>query len=248
MQPGVRALPGVRAIGAERKILIPVKANAYGHGAVEVSRMAEELVLWSTQEFGLATLPESWTSGSSIMPQKRNPDAAELVRAKAAGFLARLQGMGALLKGLPLAYNKDLQEDKLYVFGTKEELDLCLQAMAAMLDGLTVNADRAQEAAEGGYAAATDVADYLVGKGLPFRDAHRVAGRLVALLAAEGRALAAATMEELRSLSPLFADDFYPVVDLQRVVAGKVSPGGTAPKRVAEQLALARSVMERIDA
>ena len=216
--------------------------------ALTLSRLAEELVLWSTQEFGLATLPESWTSGSSIMPQKRNPDAAELVRAKAAGFLARLQGMGALLKGLPLAYNKDLQEDKLYVFGTKEELDLCLQAMAAMLDGLTVNADRAQEAAEGGYAAATDVADYLVGKGLPFRDAHRVAGRLVALLAAEGRALAAATMEELRSLSPLFADDFYPVVDLQRVVAGKVSPGGTAPKRVAEQLALARSVMERIDA
>ena len=100
-----------------------------------LSRLAEELVLWSTQEFGLASLPESWTSGSSIMPQKRNPDAAELVRAKAAGFLARLQGMGVLLKGLPLAYNKDLQEDKLYVFGTKEELDLCLQAMTAMVRG-----------------------------------------------------------------------------------------------------------------
>jgi argininosuccinate lyase len=214
--------------------------------ALTLSRLAEELVLWSTQEFGLASLPESWTSGSSIMPQKRNPDAAELVRAKAAGFLARLQGMGVLVKGLPLAYNKDLQEDKLYVFGTKEELDLCLQAMTAMVQGLQFHAARAREAAEGGYAAATDVADYLVGKGLPFRDAHRVAGRLVALLAADGRSLAAATQDELRGLCPLFAEDYYPVVDIERVVAGKISPGGTAPGRVVEQLVLARQVVERL--
>ncbi len=214
--------------------------------ALTLSRMAEELVLWSTQEFGLASLPESWTSGSSIMPQKRNPDAAELVRGKAAGFLARLQGMGVLLKGLPLAYNKDLQEDKLYVFGTKEELDLCLRAMAAMIEGLVFDAARAREAAEGGYAAATDVADYLVGKGLPFRDAHRVAGRLVALLAKDGRSLADASLEELRVISPLFEEDYYPVVDIERVVAGKVSPGGTAPQRVAEQLVLARRVVERV--
>jgi len=214
--------------------------------ALTLSRLAEELVLWSTQEFGLATLPESWTSGSSIMPQKRNPDAAELVRAKAAGFLARLQGLGVLLKGLPLAYNKDLQEDKLYVFGTKEELDLCLQAMTAMVQGLVFDTVRAREAAEGGYAAATDVADYLVGKGLPFRDAHRVAGRLVAVLAKDGRPLAGAGLDELCGLSPLFDEDFYPVVDIERVVGGKVSPGGTAPRRVAEQLALARSVMERL--
>ena len=159
--------------GTPRSLTSSIAANC----ALTLSRLAEELVLWSTQEFGLASLPESWTSGSSIMPQKRNPDAAELVRAKAAGFLARLQGMGVLLKGLPLAYNKDLQEDKLYVFGTKEELDLCLQAMTAMIEGLTFDAARAREAAEGGYAAATDVADYLVGKGLPFRDAHRVAGQ-----------------------------------------------------------------------
>ena len=214
--------------------------------ALTLSRLAEELVLWSTQEFGLASLPESWTSGSSIMPQKRNPDAAELVRAKSAGFLARLQGMGVLVKGLPLAYNKDLQEDKPYVFGTKEELDLCLKAMAAMVEGLEFHAARAREAAEGGYAAATDVADYLVGKGLPFRDAHRVAGRLVALLAADGRSLAEATMDELGGLSPLFDEGYYPVVDIERVVAGKVSPGGTAPRRVIEQLVLARQVVERI--
>ena len=180
------------------------------------------------------------------MPQKRNPDAAELVRAKAAGFLARLQGLGVLLKGLPLAYNKDLQEDKLYVFGTKEELDLCLEAMTAMLEGLDYRPGRARDAAEGGYAAATDVADYLVAKGLPFREAHRVAGRLVALLAADGRPLASAGLDELRRLSPLFDEGFYQVVDLQRVVGAKVSPGGTAPGPVAEQLRLARAVMDRL--
>jgi argininosuccinate lyase len=214
--------------------------------ALTLSRLAEELVLWCTQEFGLAALPESWTSGSSIMPQKRNPDGAELVRAKASGFLARLQGLGGLLKGLPLAYNKDLQEDKLYVFGTKEELDLCLQAMTAMIEGMTIDRTRAREAAEGGYAAATDVADYLVAKGLPFRDAHRAAGRLVALLSADGRPLASAGLAELRSISPLFDEDFYPMVDLDRVVGAKVSPGGTAPARVAEQLALARVVLDRL--
>ena len=152
--------------------------------ALTLSRLAEEMVLWTTQEFGSPSLPESWTSGSSIMPQKRNPDAAELVRAKAAGFLARLQGLGALLKGLPLAYNKDLQEDKLYVFATRQELDLCLEAMSAMVTGLIFNESMARAAAEGGYSQATDVADYLVDKGLPFRDAHRVAGRLVAVACA----------------------------------------------------------------
>lgn len=211
--------------------------------ALTVSRLASEIVLWTTAEFGLAALPDSWTSGSSIMPQKRNPDGAELVRAKSAGFLARLQGLGAVLKGLPLAYNSDLQEDKLYVFGTKEELDICLEAMTGMVETLTFNAERARQAAEGGYAQATDVADYLVGKGLPFREAHRVAGRLVALLAAQGRPMTEATSGELQELSPLFADDYYAVVDIERVVAAKISPGGTAPQRVSEQLALAKGVL-----
>ena len=212
--------------------------------SLTLSRLAGEMVLWTTQEYGLAALPESWTSGSSIMPQKRNPDGAELVRAKAAGFLARLQGLGAVLKGLPLAYNGDLQEDKLYVFAGRQELDLCLEAMAAMVDGLTFDPERGRAAAEGGYSQATDVADYLVSKGLPFREAHRVVGRLVSLLAAEGRPFSAATLEELRSLCPLFGDDYYAVVDLDHVIAGKISPGGTAPERVAEQLALARAVLE----
>jgi argininosuccinate lyase len=214
--------------------------------ALTLSRLASEVVMWSTQEFGFASLPESWTSGSSIMPQKRNPDGAELVRAKAAGFLARVQGLGAVLKGLPLAYNSDLQEDKPYVFATRQELDLCLEAMAAMAEGLTFDAVRGRAAAEGGYAQATDVADYLAARGLPFRDAHRVAGRLVAALAKEGRPLSQATMDELKALSPLFGDDYYAVVDLDRVVAAKISPGGTAPARVAEQLAQAADVLDRL--
>jgi argininosuccinate lyase len=214
--------------------------------ALTLSRLAEEIVLWSTQEFGLASLPESWTSGSSIMPQKRNPDGAELVRAKAAGFLGRLQSLGSLLKGLPLAYNKDLQEDKLYVFASREELDLCLEAMTAMVAGLSFDHERGREAAEGGYSQATDVADYLVCKGLAFREAHRLTGRLVAFLAPHGRPLAKATMAELRAISPLFDDDYYAVVDLDRVLAAKISPGGTAPERVAEQLSLARGVLARV--
>jgi argininosuccinate lyase len=211
-----------------------------------LSRLAGEMVLWSTQEYGLASLPESWTSGSSIMPQKRNPDGAEHVRAKAAGFLARLQGLGAVLKGLPLAYNGDLQEDKLYVFASKDEFDLCLEAMTAMVAGLTFQFERGRRAAEGGYAQATDVADYLVGKGLPFREAHRAAGRLVAQLAAEDRSLSSAELSELQAISPLFGADYYPIVDLDRVVAAKISTGGTSPERVKDQLELAGKVLEEL--
>ena len=150
-----------------------------------------------------------------------------------------------MVKGLPLAYNKDLQEDKLYFFASREELDLCLEAMAAMLAAVEVDADRTRAAAEGGYAQATDVADYLVARGLPFRDAHRVVGRLVALAAGAGRSLASVSLDELRELSPLFDGDYYQAVDLERVVAGKISPGGTAPVCVAEQL---RAASERLAA
>ncbi len=157
------------------------------------------------------------------------------------------QGLGAVLKGLPLAYNSDLQEDKPYVFASREELDLCLEAMTAMVEALVFDGGAGRAAAEGGYAQATDVADYLVAKGLPFRNAHRIAGRLVAMLAAEDRALSEANLDELRSLSPLFGDDYYSVVDLDRVVAAKVSPGGTAPARVGEQLAAAQAIMGRLN-
>ncbi|MHB9150543.1 MAG: argininosuccinate lyase [Thermoleophilia bacterium] len=234
-----RVAPNAMDAVASRDAAFEYLAVATGC-ALNLSRLAEEVVLWSSQEFGFFSLPDSWSSGSSIMPQKKNPDAAELVRAKAAGFLGRLMSLGALIKGLPLAYNKDLQEDKLYVFATRGELDLCLQAMAAMMTAVKVDEQRARLAAEGGYAQATDVADHLVAKGLPFREAHHVVGRLVGLAHASGRSLAEVTPEELAGLSPLFDHQYYQVVHLDRVVSAKVSPGGTSPERVLEQLAEAR--------
>jgi argininosuccinate lyase len=251
---GVAAELGFARVAPNAMDAVAARDAAFAYLAIvtncglTLSRLAEEIVLWSSQEFRLAELPESWTSGSSIMPQKRNPDGAELVRAKAAGFLGRLQGLGALLKGLPLAYNKDLQEDKLYIFGSREELDLCLEAMTAMVEGLTFDRDRGRRAAEGGYAQATDVADYLVGKGLPFREAHRLVGLLVAGLASEDRPFPDATLAELHQISPLFDEGYYAAVDLDRVVSAKVSPGGTAPERIAQQLSLARQVLARLNA
>jgi argininosuccinate lyase len=216
--------------------------------ALGLSRLAEELVLWTTAEFGFASLPDSWTSGSSIMPQKRNPDAAELIRGKAAGFLGRLTALGALVKGLPLAYNKDLQEDKLSLFATRDELDLCLEAMTAMMAEVRFHPERTRAAAEGGYAQATDVADYLVARGLPFREAHHAAGRLVARAVALGKALDQLTHEELQAVNPLLGDGYREAVSLDRVLAAKVSPGGTSPARVREQLTHAAEVLERLRA
>jgi len=235
------AMDAVAARDADFEYLAAVTACA-----LTLSRLAEELVLWSSQEFGLVSLPEAWTSGSSIMPQKRNPDAAELIRGKAAGFVGRLTSLATLVKGLPLAYNKDLQEDKLYLFASREELDLCLEAAAAMISGLHFDPLRAIAAAEGGYAQATDVADYLVERGLPFREAHHAAGRLVALAAVADLPLAGLSRKQLRSVSPLFDQDYYEVVRLERVVAAKVSPGGTAPARVREQLARGEQALREL--
>lgn len=239
-----RVAPNAMDAVAARDAAFEYLAHAAGC-ALHLSRMAEELVLWTSHEFGFASLPDSWTSGSSIMPQKRNPDGAELVRGKAAGFLGRLTSMGALVKGLPLAYNKDLQEDKLYLFATRDELDLILEAMDAMMAVLAIDRERARAAAEGGYAQATDVADYLVGKGLPFRDAHRVAGGLVALAHRSGRTLSEMPLAELVECDSAFDDEYYRVVELERVVASKISPGGTAPERVEEQLSGARARLAR---
>jgi argininosuccinate lyase len=216
--------------------------------ALTLSRLAEEIVLWTSAEFGFARLSDAWSSGSSIMPQKRNPDGAELVRAKAAGFLGRLTSLGTLIKGLPLAYNKDLQEDKLYVFASRHELDLCLESLHAMLNHLSFRPVEMRRAAEGGYAQATDVADYLVGRGLPFREAHRVVGRLVAVADAEGKALSAFSVEELEGFSPLFDEDVSGLMTLEKVVEAKRSPGGTAPPRVTEQLREASFVLEHLRA
>ncbi len=212
--------------------------------SMHLSRLAAELILWTGAEFGFAEIADAFTSGSSIMPQKKNADACELIRARAAKVAANHQGLTTLLTGLPLAYNKDMQEDKLYIFDTVETLQVTIPVMAEMIATLTVNADRMRAAAEDSFALATDVADYLVGKGLPFRDAHRVVGGLVKKCIDEKKSLGDLTTEELQAASPEFDEDFYKTVDLQAAVERKASYGGTSPHQVAAQLAGATKRLE----
>jgi argininosuccinate lyase len=209
-------------------------------GMVHLSRLAEELILWSTEEFGFVTLDDAWSTGSSIMPQKKNPDFAELVRGKTGRALGDLTALLVTLKGLPLAYNKDMQEDKEPVFDAVDTYAGSLEAIAGMLSTLHVNAERMRAGALGGFMAATDLADHLAARGVPFREAHEVVGRLVLACEREGRTLQDLTLAELQEASPVFADDAAGVVDIEAVVARRDTFGGTAPARVAEQLTAAR--------
>ncbi|MFL5336290.1 MAG: argininosuccinate lyase, partial [Geminicoccaceae bacterium] len=198
------------------------------------------LVLWSTPQFGFVRMPEAFTSGSSIMPQKRNPDAAELVRGKSGRILGDLQALLVVLKGLPLAYSKDKQEDKEGVFDSADSLELCLAAMAAMLAGIAVDEARLRAAAGVGYTTATDLADWLVrAKGVPFREAHGVSARIVRLAESKGRGLEALTLAELRGIDPRIDADALTVLGVDSSVASRTSFGGTAPRRVLEAVAAA---------
>ncbi len=209
--------------------------------AVHLSRFAEELVLWSTPQFGFVRMAEAFTSGSSIMPQKRNPDAAELVRAKSGRVIGHLNGLLVVLKGLPLAYSKDMQEDKEGVFDAADTLELCLAAMAEMVRGMTVFPERMREAAGVGYTTATDLADWLVReKGVPFRDAHAIAARAVALAESRGCGLEDLGLEELRAIDPRLEEGALEVLSVESSVASRKSFGGTAPERVREAIAAAR--------
>ena len=209
--------------------------------AVHLSRLAEELVLWSTPQFGFVRIAEAFTSGSSIMPQKRNPDAAELVRGKTGRVFGHLQGLLVTLKGLPLAYSKDMQEDKEGLFDTADTLDLCLAASAAMLQGLELMPERMRAAAGVGFTTATDLADWLVRvQGVPFRDAHGIAGRTVKRAEQEGRALEELSDEELSSIDPRLEPSVRDVLGVDRSVESRTSFGGTAPSRVLAAAAEAR--------
>jgi argininosuccinate lyase len=210
--------------------------------AVHLSRLAEELVLWSTPQFGFVAMPEAFTSGSSIMPQKRNPDAAELVRGKSGRILGDLQGLLVVLKGLPLAYAKDMQEDKEGVFDAADSLELCLAATAAMLGGLRVFPERMRAAAGVGYTTATDLADWLVrARNVPFREAHGVAARAVKLAESRGCGLEALSLEDLRGLDARLDAGARAVLSVESSVASRRSFGGTAPERVREAVAAARA-------
>jgi argininosuccinate lyase len=208
-----------------------------------LSRLAEEIVLWSTDEFGFITLDDEFSTGSSIMPQKKNPDFAELVRGKTGRVLGDLQSLLVTLKGLPLAYNKDMQEDKEPAFDAIDTLAMSLRAVEGMLTTMRVNAEKMRDSARGGFMAATDVADHLVGKGVPFREAHEIVGRLVLACERDGRALQDLSVEEFAAHSSHFGDDVLEAVDIDKLVALRVTPGGTGHEAVRLQLEAARDAL-----
>jgi argininosuccinate lyase len=204
--------------------------------ATHLSRLAEEIVLWTTPQFGFVRLSDAFSTGSSIMPQKRNPDAAELVRGKTGRVVGALVGLLTVMKGLPLAYAKDMQEDKEGVFDALPTLSLTLAAMTGMIRDLTPDAKKMKAAAGAGYATATDLADWLVRElTLPFRDAHHVTGRIVALAAARGVALEKLKLEEMQSVEPRINVQVFSVLGVERSVKSRVSYGGTAPVNVRKQ-------------
>ncbi len=210
---------------------------------MHLSRLAEEIVLWSSEEFGFLRLPQEFATGSSIMPQKRNPDVAELARGRTGRVYGNLLAILTTLKGLPLAYNRDLQEDKEPLFDTLDTLLPTLEVLAAMLPALEVNAERAAAAAAGSYTLATDVADYLVRRGLPFRDAHQAVADLVRYAQSAGKTLGELTLEEYRRFSPLFEEDVLGL-DVRSAMGARDAPGGTSPRRVAAALKRARERLE----
>ena len=209
--------------------------------SVHLSRLAEEIIIWASQPFGFVKLPDAWSTGSSIMPNKRNPDAAELVRGHSARIVGDLVALLVLLKGLPLAYAKDLQDDKPPLFDAHDLLSLSLAAMAGMVRDLEFVPERMRAAAAAGHATATDLADWLVTDAdVPFREAHHIAGRAVAAAETAGKALDEFSLDELRAIDPRIDESVLPRLSVEASVASRRSAGGTAPERVSEAIAAAR--------
>ena len=203
---------------------------------MHLSRFCEEIILWNTNEFRFVEIDDGYATGSSIMPQKKNPDMAELVRGKTGRVYGDLIAMLTALKGLPLAYNKDMQEDKEAVFDAVDTVKMCLRVMAPMLATMTVRADKMLHAAQTGFLNATDLADYLVTKGLPFRSAYKVSGQLVAYCIAHNTVLEKLPLETFRTFSDLFDDGVYDAIDLTNCVTRRVSYGGTSVPSVEAQI------------
>jgi argininosuccinate lyase len=203
---------------------------------MHLSRFAEELVLWSTEEFRFIEISDAYTTGSSIMPQKKNPDVAELVRGKTGRVYGNLISLLTLMKGLPLSYNRDMQEDKLPVFDTVDTLKACLEIMNAMLPGIKFNRQRMASTAGEGYSTATDIAEYLVRKGVPFREAHEITGKIVLYCISRKTDLSGLGIGELKAFSPVIADDIFPALDPAESVRARSSYGGTSNSEVLKQI------------
>ena len=210
--------------------------NCASLSMVHLSRFAEDLIFFNTGEAGFVELSDKVTSGSSLMPQKKNPDALELIRGKAGRVVGAQTGMLMTLKALPLAYNKDMQEDKEGLFDALDTWHDCLDMAVLVLDDIRVNQARTLAAAQGGYANATELADYLVAKGIPFREAHHVVGEAVVFAIKVGKPLEALSLEELRQFSPVIADDVYPILSLESTLGKRVAKGGVAPQQIAAAL------------
>ncbi|MFZ2875493.1 MAG: argininosuccinate lyase [Phycisphaerales bacterium] len=213
--------------------------------AAHLSRLGEDLILWGSQEFGFVEFDDTVSSGSSLMPQKKNPDAAELLRGKCGRIVGSLVAILTTLKGLPLAYNKDLQEDKEPLFDAMDHLSMCLRVVPRIIDTLKVRREACLEAAKGGYSNATDLADYLVGRGVPFREAHEQAGRAVRLGLSLGLPLEGLSADQLRTVAPRVQPDVFDRLAISAGMSKREVPGGTGPVAVASAL---RSARDRLDA
>ena len=203
---------------------------------MHLSRFSEEVILWCSWEFKFIELDDAYATGSSIMPQKKNPDVAELVRVKTGRVYGDLMSLLTVMKGLPLAYNKDMQEDKEPVFDAIDTVEMCLPVFAAMIDTMTVRTDNMRKAAGKGFINATDCADYLTKKGMPFRDAYTVTGKLVAACTAQGKTLEELTLDELKAVSGLFDQDVYEAINLENCMALRASYGGPAVSETTRQI------------
>jgi argininosuccinate lyase len=235
-QPTANSLDGVSARDFALEFL-----SAASISAIHLSRFAEEIVLWCSPQFGFISLSDAFSTGSSIMPQKRNPDAAELARGKSGRILGSLQGLLVVMKGLPLAYAKDLQEDKEPVFDAADSLSLIIAAMAGMVVDMEVNKEAMAKSLEHGFPTATDLADWLVRVlGIPFRNAHHVTGTLVALAESKSCDLAELSLNDMQQVEEGITEDVYSVLSNEASVASRLSFGGTAPERVLEAIAIAK--------
>ena len=220
---------------------------------MHLSRLSEEIILWSSWEFKFVELADAYTTGSSIMPQKKNPDMAELIRGKTGRVYGDLVGLLTTLKGLPLAYNKDMQEDKERIFDAVDTIKMCLGVAAPMIATMTAIPENMRKAAGGGFINATDLADYLVRKGLPFRTAYKISGRIVALCINKGEILetlpladyiaVAEEIEPNKGVGELFSDDLYEAINLDTCVKTRISEGGTSVDSVKSQIAYVRETL-----
>ncbi len=211
---------------------------------MHLSRFSEEFILWSSSEFGFVDLDDAYSTGSSIMPQKKNPDIAELVRGKTGRVYGDLTALLTVMKGIPLAYNKDMQEDKEAVFDAIDTVKICLELFAAMLDTAIFNVTTLRKAVSKGFINATDCADYMVKKGLPFRSAYKVVGQLVAYCIENNKTLETLTLEEYKNASPVFENDIYQAIDPDTCVAGRACYGGPAPESVIQQIKSMRKYLQ----